>query len=48
MSNRYYLTLLLVCFVSFFVWPAIRPHDYFTWFLEVFPIFIALPLLVFI
>jgi putative membrane protein len=46
MSNRYYLTLLLVCFGLVFVWSAIYPHDYFTWFLEVFPIFIALPLLI--
>jgi putative membrane protein len=46
MSKRYYLTLLLVCFGLVFVGSAIRPHDYFTWFLEVFPIFIALPLLV--
>ncbi len=29
------------------VWSAIRPHDYFTWFLEVFPAIIALPILLF-
>jgi putative membrane protein len=29
------------------IWSAIKPHDYFTWFLEVFPIFIALPILFF-
>jgi len=29
------------------LWSAIRPHDYFTWFLEVFPVFIALPILFF-
>lgn len=28
-----------------FLWSAINPHDYFTWVLEVFPILIALPLL---
>ena len=28
------------------LWSVVRPHDYFTWFLEVFPIFIALPILV--
>ncbi|MFM9835234.1 MAG: DUF2238 domain-containing protein [Methylophilaceae bacterium] len=28
------------------LWSAIHPHDYFTWVLEVFPIFIALPILV--
>lgn len=46
MNNRQYLTWLLVCFGGVFVWSAIRPHDYFTWFLEVFPVLIALPLLV--
>lgn len=29
-----------------FVWSAIKPHDYFTWFLEVFPVLIVLPLLI--
>lgn len=28
-----------------FTWSAIHPHDYFTWFLEIFPILIALPVL---
>lgn len=45
MNNRQYLTWLLVCFGAVFVWSAIRPHDYFTWFLEVFPVLIGLPLL---
>jgi putative membrane protein len=26
------------------IWSAIKPHDYFTWFLEVAPIFIGLPI----
>jgi putative membrane protein len=26
-------------------WSAVRPHDYFTWFLEVLPVLIAVPLL---
>lgn len=30
-----------------FVWSAIAPRDLFTWFLEAFPVIIALPLLVF-
>lgn len=46
MSNRQYLTSLLACLSVVFVWSAIRPHDYFTWFLEVFPVLIALPLLI--
>lgn len=29
-----------------FVWSVIKPHDYFTWFLEVFPVLIVLPLLI--
>ena len=45
MSHRHYLTFLLLCLSLFFVWSAIGPHDYFTWMLEVFPIFIALPIL---
>ncbi len=45
MSHRHYLTFLLLCLSLVFVWSAIRPHDYFTWFLEIFPIFIALPIL---
>lgn len=45
-SNRQYLTSLLACLSVVFVWSAIRPHDYFTWFLEVFPVLIALPLLI--
>ena len=27
-------------------WSAVRPHDYFTWFMEVAPILIGVPLLV--
>ncbi len=46
MSHRQYLSLLLVCFALVFVWSAIHPHDYFIWFLEVFPVIIALPLLI--
>ena len=26
-------------------WSAVRPHDYFTWFLEIVPVFIGLPLI---
>ncbi|HXH72556.1 MAG TPA: DUF2238 domain-containing protein [Mariprofundaceae bacterium] len=29
--------LLLALFIAVFAWSAYRPHDYFTWFLEVFP-----------
>lgn len=43
----FFLTLLLLLVVLFSVWSAIAPHDYFTWFLEVIPILVTLPLLVF-
>lgn len=32
-----YLTMLLIAFFCILGWSAIRPHDYFTWFLEVVP-----------
>jgi len=48
MQNRQsFLTCLLAILGAVILWSAIRPHDYFTWFLEVFPIFIALPILFF-
>lgn len=45
MSDRQYLSFLLVMLAAFFAWSAIQPHDNFTWFLEVFPVLIAMPLL---
>jgi putative membrane protein len=36
-SQRRALTALLLAFAVAFAWSAIRPHDYFTWFLEVWP-----------
>jgi len=44
-GHGYYWLLLTVVGV-FFVWSAVRPHDYFTWFLEVVPVLIALPILI--
>jgi putative membrane protein len=38
--------ILLALFALILVWSAIRPHDYFTWILEVFPAIIGLALLV--
>jgi putative membrane protein len=46
MNHRQYLSSLFVFVAAFFIWSAIHPNDYFTWFLEVFPVLIALPLLV--
>ena len=37
---------LLALFALVFIWSAIRPHDYFTWILEVFPAVIGLVLLI--
>jgi putative membrane protein len=42
-----FLGALLFVLSLVFVWSAIRPHDYFTWFLEVLPVIIALPILIF-
>lgn len=39
---------IILCVLALvFIWSGIHPHDYFTWFLEVFPAIIALPILVF-
>lgn len=42
-----FFVVLLAIFGAAFTWSAIRPHDYFTWFLEVVPALIALPILFF-
>jgi len=38
--------ILLAAFVAVLVWSVIRPHDYFTWFLESFPALIGIVLVV--
>ena len=38
-------TVLLALFLAVFVWSAVRPHDYFTWFMEVFPAIIGIGLI---
>ena len=48
MSNRNYKLTLLLIFFAAFIWSAINPRDYFTWFLEVFPAVIGLIILVLI
>lgn len=45
MTDRHYLAWLSIFVGVCFVWSAIQPHDYFTWFLEVFPVLIGLPVL---
>lgn len=41
----YFLAALLLLLVTVFVWSAINPYDRPTWFLEVLPVIIALPVL---
>ena len=38
--NRFHIVLLVSLFFVL-VWSAIKPHDYFTWFLEVLPALLA-------
>ncbi len=38
--------ILLTLFIAVFIWSLIHPHDYFTWFLEVFPAIIGIVLIV--
>ncbi|MBI5542066.1 MAG: DUF2238 domain-containing protein [Bacteroidia bacterium] len=42
-----YIKTLLVIFFVVLIWSAIKPKEYFTWFLEVFPALIGLIVLVF-
>ena len=37
--------LLLTAVLAVLVWSGIHPHDHFTWFLEVAPILIGLPII---
>jgi putative membrane protein len=39
--------VLLLVVGGVLVWSGISPHDYFTWFLEVFPVLVGIPLLIF-
>jgi putative membrane protein len=43
-----YELALLVSLVLLLVWSGIHPHDRFTWILEVFPIFLGVPALIFL
>ncbi len=42
-----YELILLAIVVIVFVWSGIRPHDRFTWMLEVFPVIIGFPILIY-
>ena len=46
-DNRQYALALLGAFFVALCWSATRPHDYFTWFLEVVPALLAIPILLF-
>jgi putative membrane protein len=43
-----YDIVLLVIVTAVFVWSAISPHDRFTWLLEVFPVMLGIPFLVYL
>lgn len=45
-SSRPELTILLIVGAAIFVWSGFRPHDATTWVLEVFPIVLAMPVLI--
>jgi putative membrane protein len=38
--------VLLAAYLAVLVWSAIRPHDYFTWFMEVFPALIGIVIVI--
>lgn len=44
-TDRRYYAVLLTILGAVSVWSAIQPHDRFTWYLEVFPVMLALPVL---
>lgn len=46
-NKKIFSITLLVIFGVVFIWSAINPHDFFTWLLEVLPVIIALPILLF-
>lgn len=47
LAKNHFFVYLLAMLSGVFMWSAINPHDYFTWFLEVLPVIIALPILIF-
>lgn len=47
LNTRQYQQLLLLILAGVFVWSAYLPADRFTWFLEIAPILVALPMLIY-
>jgi putative membrane protein len=45
-ANRSELLVLLLAGAAVFIWSGIRPHDRTTWWLEVFPVILAVPVLI--
>lgn len=45
-TKSYFFLILFIVLTVIFVWSAISPHDRLTWWLEVLPVLIALPVLV--
>lgn len=45
-ANRYELLALLFAAAVVFIWSGIQPHDRTTWWLEVFPVILAVPVLI--
>jgi putative membrane protein len=43
-----YELVLLAIIILVFVWSGISPHDRFTWVLEVFPVILAVPILIYV
>lgn len=46
-TKGYFFLPLFVVLAVVFIWSAIAPHDRLTWWLEIFPVLIALPVLMF-
>ncbi len=46
--SSHYEIVLLLSLVVILVWSGVRPHDRFTWVLEVFPVLIGVPILVWV
>ena len=46
MQGRRFETVLLLYVLAVLLWSGIHPHDRFTWFMEVFPVLLGVPILV--
>ena len=46
MSQRNFIALLLAITAAVFTWSGMGPHDRYTWWLEVLPVLMVLPILI--